>query len=623
MAKVQSVLLLAAALLAAQFGFASEVTVPPRELVAAWKLSPVYTKHTSVEGLPVLGSANVSDYAVNEAVFLIKQMVGQRPEILHAMASNRVRFVIMAVSEMTTDVPEHSDLTPKSYWNRRARGLGATKARPAVSCGEENLLCLPGDPYAAENILIHEFAHAIHEMGLSVVDPTFDKRLRTAYENAKAAGLWKGTYAMQNRSEYWAEAAQSWFDCNRVNDKEHGPIDTRDKLKPYDPEVAKLLTEVFGDKPWRYSRPAKRPAAERAHLAGFDVTKAGRFAWPKEATNLETQGELLAWLAPDKTPAASPRGGSGKETSILFVNRRAKDVSLAWVDFDGGRKSHGTVRPGLTSLMNTFPGHVFVVSEGERLLGAVAAAEAAGRAEIKPDSASATPSAETKPPASAKASHQQRKIAGWTVHIHERLLAEQKDDTEKMLQLLTAQLKGIIRVVPAHAVERLQKVPLWISPEYPGVKPRAEYHPGAAWLRANGRDPVMVKSVEFTDVRNFEREVIRMPVVVLHELAHAYHDQVFGFDHAEIKAAYEHAKASGSYDKVERWFGNGRPNTFERAYAMTNPQEYFAETTEAFFGRNDFFPFTRDELEKHDPEMFKLLQKLWNSPVLDNPPKRR
>ena len=44
---------------------------------------------------------------------------------------------------------------------------------------------------------------------------------------------------------------------------------------------------------------------------------------------------------------------------------------------------------------------------------------------------------------------------------------------------------------------------------------------------------------------------------------------------------------------------------------MTNPMEYFAESTEAFFSRNDFFPFTRDELKQHDPEMEQLLVKLW------------
>jgi hypothetical protein len=211
------------------------------------------------------------------------------------------------------------------------------------------------------------------------------------------------------------------------------------------------------------------------------------------------------------------------------------------------------------------------------------------------------------------AGFQTNSIEGWRVLVNERLLADDKAGTAKTLGLLRVQLQEIVRAVPTSAVTKLREVTLWFSPEYPGVKPRAEYHPGAGWLRDNGRDPVMVKSVEFTDVRNFEAETKRMPNFTLHELAHAYHDRVLarGFDNAEIKAAYTRAKDSKSYDKVERWFGNGRPNTKEKAYAMTNPMEYFAETTEAFFSRNDFFPFTRDELKQHDPEMDQLLAKLW------------
>jgi hypothetical protein len=211
------------------------------------------------------------------------------------------------------------------------------------------------------------------------------------------------------------------------------------------------------------------------------------------------------------------------------------------------------------------------------------------------------------------ARHQTNSIEGWTVLVSEQLLKGEKEATTRALELLRVQLKEIVRVVPAPAVAKLREVTLWFSPEYPGVTPRAEYHPGAGWLRDNGRDPAMVKAIEFTDVRNFESETKRMPNFTLHELAHAYHDRVLagGFDNAQIKAAYERAKASGSYDKVERWFGNGRQNTLERAYAMTNSMEYFAETTEAFFSRNDFFPFTREELHRHDPEMEKLLERAW------------
>jgi hypothetical protein len=206
-------------------------------------------------------------------------------------------------------------------------------------------------------------------------------------------------------------------------------------------------------------------------------------------------------------------------------------------------------------------------------------------------------------------SHDERLIAGWKVHVSNKV-----DPTElsKALPLLQAQLDEIVRVVPAKAVVELQKVPLWINPEYPKVHPRAEFHPDAGWLKENGRDPVMAKAVEFTNVRIFEAETRRMPNFALHELAHAYHNRTvrMSFGNREIKAAYEKAKASGKYDRVERKDSEGRSH-MDRAYAMTTPQEYFAECTEAYFSRNDFFPFTRDELKQHDPEMFALLEKLW------------
>lgn len=213
------------------------------------------------------------------------------------------------------------------------------------------------------------------------------------------------------------------------------------------------------------------------------------------------------------------------------------------------------------------------------------------------------------------ATFQTNAIEGWRVLVDQRLSASEKPATEKALRLLKKQLEEIARVVPAPAVAKLRKVTLWFSPEYPGVEPKAEYHPGAEWLRANKRDAAMAKGVEFTNIRIFERETKRMPNFVLHELAHAYHDRFLpaGFGNPEIKALLEKAKSDGRYEQVERWNGEGRAKTKERAYAMVNPMEYFAETTEAFFSRNDFFPFTREELKRHDPRMDELLGKLWGA----------
>jgi hypothetical protein len=207
--------------------------------------------------------------------------------------------------------------------------------------------------------------------------------------------------------------------------------------------------------------------------------------------------------------------------------------------------------------------------------------------------------------------YQTQTIEGWTVHIDERLLAANKGETDKAVALLTAQLKEIVRVVPTAPVAQLRKVTLWFSPPYPGAEPNAAYHPRAGWLSSHGRNPAMAQGIEFTNIPIFEKELRRMPMMVMHELAHAYHDQVLDYENAEVIDAYTRAKASKSYDRVERWHGPGRPNTFEMAYAMRNFQEYFAETTESLFGRNDFYPFTRDELAKHDPSTFALLQRLW------------
>lgn len=217
-------------------------------------------------------------------------MLSPRDDIRRALVRSKARLVVMAPAEMTTDVPEHADLRPKDYWDRRARGLGATDQRPAVSCGEENLLCLPGDPYAAENILIHEFAHAMHQMGLDKIDGEFDRRLRRAYDQAMEDGLWKGKYAATNHHEYWAEGVQSWFDTNRPPDHDHNHVNTREELKEYDPRLAAIVADVFGDGDWRYVRPADRTPEERAHLEGFDPKAAGKFAWPAE---LEKLGEKI------------------------------------------------------------------------------------------------------------------------------------------------------------------------------------------------------------------------------------------------------------------------------------------------------------------------------------------
>lgn len=222
--------------------------------------------------------------------------------------------------------------------------------------------------------------------------------------------------------------------------------------------------------------------------------------------------------------------------------------------------------------------------------------------------------AESQMPAPAeKIERETRDAAGWTVHIDHRLIKDERKATETALKLLKKQLTEIVDKVPQPAVLELRKVPLYFSPSYPGVQARAEFHPGAGWLKENGRDPIMEHAVEFTNIADFEAETVRMPNFALHELAHAYHFRVLkeGFGNPSLIRAFEVATTSGKYDRVERFNGVHGSNSFEKAYAMSSPMEYFAETTEAYFTRNDFYPFNSTELQKHDPEMFDLLTELW------------
>lgn len=223
-------------------------------------------------------------------------------------------------------------------------------------------------------------------------------------------------------------------------------------------------------------------------------------------------------------------------------------------------------------------------------------------------SASLASAAEPELPAREK-----KLVEGWTVLVSTSLQKREPVKTAKALELLAEQLRFIVRTVPAAAVERLREVPLYLSDEYEGVEPKAEYHPDVRWLKVNLRDPAMAGAVEFTNVRIFEDECRRMPVLALHELAHAYHHRVLGHGQPEILSAYQRAREGGAYDSVQRKDAKGRV-TMARAYALTNDREYFAECTESYFGTNDFFPYTRQELATHDPTIFELLGRLWANP---------
>jgi len=252
------------------------VFAPPAKVRKRFRLHPFYQKHVDVLGIPVVGSSLVLDAALLEAGYLAFQMLLNRPDVARALAKRGVRIAVMATSERTLDLPEHSDLDVK--FNNRARGLGATPSRPASSCGEENLLQCPNDPYWSENIFVHEFAHTMHTMGLNAVDPKFDMKVRAAYDSAMSQGLWNGTYAATNHLEYWAEGVQSYFGSNDPSvNATHAGVNSAAMLAERDPELFHLIERGLGGAAWTYVPPRLR--TNQPHLRHLDRDHLPVFSW--------------------------------------------------------------------------------------------------------------------------------------------------------------------------------------------------------------------------------------------------------------------------------------------------------------------------------------------------------
>ena len=202
-------------------------------------------------------------------------------------------------------------------------------------------------------------------------------------------------------------------------------------------------------------------------------------------------------------------------------------------------------------------------------------------------------------------------IEGWTVHVDPALLeGDYAEEGQRALSMLANHLERIAILLPSDRLGEMRQLEIWIEREHPTLGPM-QYHPSPGWIRSHGHDPRLAKKVHIPRARALldRGQMFKHPMVVLHELAHAYHDQVLGFDHKPIIEAFQEAKAAGIYEEVLLYTGRR-----VRHYALTDHKEYFAEATEAYFYRNDFYPFVRAELEQHDPRLHELMIEIWGPP---------
>jgi len=573
-----------------------------------------YKKCTTVQSILIATSQCVSDHTHREAAYLFDMIMKRvaRP-VAQRIRDRKVLCIIVGCKELTSDVPQFTtDKTGKEldFYNWRHRGSLSWKGgRPTVFFAEEDVLEYEGG-MQIESILIHEFGHVIHGAGF---DNDLQQRLTETFQQAKAKGLWndgraaqrfrrvkgdkpvslfdalvasfpdqspeliekcldggdvlvngeptnskaevtekdkvlivfggeKECYAGKNRSEYWAEGVQNWYDTNRTMDHDHNHIHTREQLKTYDPALAKLCEDVLGDSPWRFVSPRDR--AGTGHLKGFDPAQAPKAVDPEHIEQAAYDYYDEYW----------------KDYWQRLRDKHAKTVASAEVASPAARRNRCTRQT--------------------------------------------TPSTDK--------DYEVVDVKGWAFHVHKDYLHGDQDVLENALKNADIQLGHVETLLPQKAVEKLRKIPVWVTPSR-RTPPRrtAEYHWARKWLIDNGRNPDMAHCIQITDIGILKTTRPTGPWVLLHELMHGYHDREVGKeDNKAIVEAYKNALEEGLYQNVLH-SKHGR-DTRIKAYAATRMEEYFAENCEAYFGVNDFYPFLKAELREYDPAICEIIERVFH-----------
>ena len=213
------------------------------------RFSDFYTKYCDTGGISIISSEEVDDLALQQAYYIINNLLGPIPEVRQQLVSRGYYVAIIGRNEEQTTLPEYRHMD-SDYWDMRARGLGGDRGTKITSCGEENLFCLGRwkDRYHGESILVHEFAHTIHLAGLGSNYKDFNEGVQDLYYKAYGEDLWENTYASTNHLEYWAEGVQGYFNTNlsaNPADGLHNKINTREELAEYDPALYELIADFF------------------------------------------------------------------------------------------------------------------------------------------------------------------------------------------------------------------------------------------------------------------------------------------------------------------------------------------------------------------------------------------
>ena len=582
-----------------------ETKPPTKEQAEEYKLDPnFYKKCTLVQDILIATSDRVSDTAHREAAYLFDTIVkGIKPPVAQRIRDRKVLCILIGWDEFTSQVPQFAtDKTGKEldYYNWRSRGFLTHKGgRPTVVFAEEDVMEYEGG-MRIESILVHEFGHVIHGVGF---DKELQERLTETYGKAKAKGLWNDGRAAQRFRRVKGDRPVGLYDALVSSFPDKSPelirkcLDGGDILvngKPADSKVKVTGQDevliVFGGEKQCYAGKNRAEYWAEGVQSWYDTNR----TMDHDHNHIHTREQLkeydpgLAKLCKDvlgdsKWRFVSPRDRAGKRHLRGFDPAKApkaidpEHIKVAANDY-------------YDEYWNTYWQRL-----GDKHGIAVAATPS------QPD----RPARKTTP--SSDMAYKVVDVGGWSVHVHRDYLAGDRDVLDNALKNAEIQLGHAAALLPEKAVAKLRKVPIWITPG----KRTAEYHWQRKWLIDHGRNPDMAHSVQLTDIGILKRTPPAGPWVLLHELMHGYHDREVGEDDKKaIVEAYKAALKKGLYQKVLH--NKSARGARTKAYAATRMEEYFAETCEAYFGVNDFYPFVRAELHEYDPAIHAIIERVFD-----------
>lgn len=217
-------------------------------------ITDFYKKSKAVNGIIVKGSNSIDDLSLTRASETIDKMISKRADIRARMITNKADVVVIAQNENYCDIPEARSLKNTKTFDGRSFcsicGGGGVIGRPITTVCEDNLLKTKKDPYhGTEDILTHEFAHAMHLLGMNDEDK---RELTSLYTDAKSKGIFEknskneATYMMANEQEFFACLSAAWFGVhNPKSPSVSQELVNRESIKEKLPDMYEFMKSIY------------------------------------------------------------------------------------------------------------------------------------------------------------------------------------------------------------------------------------------------------------------------------------------------------------------------------------------------------------------------------------------